>query len=484
MSIRPPLPGTRSVARRVLSSLVTVTTVGVLASAPAVGPEDPGSPRRGHGTALMHRDLGSTDSVPWSGPGASPSVDFSVPGGACSTVFQGADGMPVALCTRYLGTEHGLTPVAPSVVLFDPATARPVASLELRKTGLLGGVYGYLDGEDRLVVAEGHAILRIAHVLEDGRWTLQVEKRTELPDLGTDAAIAGLSPDENGRTWFATEDAVTGYLDDTGADPTVRTVALGTDTPGGETIANGLTPRRDGVSVLTSHGLHDVRADAAGDPTVAWSRTYDRGSARKPGQLSWGSGTTPTFFGTGAERVAIVDNADASPNLLVLDAATGDTVCSLPAFDQAGPGTENSLLADGDSLWIPSTYGYDYPDLAVDGESVPQDADFRGGLTRVDLQKDASGRERCVRQWETDTALDTLPELTREDGTIWALSRGDDDRTVSVVGVDADSGRETSRTPVGILPFDQPMQLTGMIAPDGTLWQATATRMLKVSPAG
>lgn len=427
----------------------------------------------------MHRDLDSTDSVPWSGPGDTPTVDFSVPGGVCSTVFQGSDGFPVALCTRYLGTEYGLTPIAPSVVLFDPETAQPLASLELRKTGLLGGVYGYLDDQDRVVIAEGHSILRISHQVTDGHWELTVDERTELPDLGTTASIAGLAPDGAGRVWFITEDAVVGTVE---ADGTGRVTALGTGTPGGEKIANGLTPRPDGVSVLTSHALYEVASGGTGDPVVRWSRTYDRGSARKPGQLSWGSGTTPTFFGPDSSRVAIVDNADERPNLLVLDAATGDTVCTMPAFETSGQGTENSLMAHGNSLWIPSTYGYQYPSMSVDGESVPAEADFRGGLTRIDLETDAAGGEHCVRAWEKAVKLDTLPEFTTGDNRIWALSRDADAATVSVVGIDAETGEEVSRTRVGVLPVDSPLQLTGMIAPDGTLWQATATRMLKIAP--
>jgi hypothetical protein len=131
--------------RRFLPSAARVTAGVVLAAAmgfslgtgPAQG-EVTGD-TRGYGTRLMHRDLNSTDSVPWSGPGGRVSVAGSVTGAVCSTVFQGTDGWPVALCTRYLGTTFGPEVAAPSVVLFDPVTAQPVASLELRKDGLLGG---------------------------------------------------------------------------------------------------------------------------------------------------------------------------------------------------------------------------------------------------------------------------------------------------------------------------------------------------------
>ncbi|RRQ16279.1 hypothetical protein CXF46_05255 [Corynebacterium bovis] len=446
------------------------------ASAPAgnPAPATPATPPLG--TSLMHRDMNSSDSVPWSGPGQGQAVKWSVPGGSCSTVFQGTDGMPIGLCTRYLG--RNLTPITPSVTLFDPDTAQPLTTLELEKHGLLGGVYGYLDEQGRVVLAEGHDILRIGHHKDADGWKLTVDERTPLGDIGTDASLAGLVPDGAGRTWFATEDAVVGSVEGSGPDATVRTRRVGTEPD--EKIANGLTPRPNGVSVLTTHRLYEVGADADGTPAVRWQRDYDRGSARKPGQLSWGSGSTPTFFGPDDSRVAIVDNADGRPNLMVMDAATGEDVCTMPAFETSGQGTENSVIAHGDSLWVPSTYGFAYPPMAVDGPASPASAPFTGGLTKIDLVRDASG-EHCVRQWEKPEArLSTLPMMTTEDNRIWSFTTDPGRSEVSLLGLDAATGEEVVRRPVGRLPFDEPMELTGMIAPNGDMWQATATRMVKI----
>ena len=49
-------------------------------------------------------------------------------------------------------------------------------------------------------------------------------------------------------------------------------------------------------------------------PQVRWSATYDRGTRQKPGQLSQGSGTTPTLIGK--DLVAITDNAEPRMNVL------------------------------------------------------------------------------------------------------------------------------------------------------------------------
>lgn len=440
----------RSIAAAFTAALLAA---GVTTTASATTPADTGN-------RLMHRDYNSSDTLPWSGPGAQGKQKWSIPGGACSTVFQASDKAILALCTQYVGFDNGITPAAPSVVWFDGDTAKVVDKLELPKSGLLGGVYGFLDEQDRVVLMLGNQITRIGRA--DGK--LAIVDRKELDGVPTDATSAGLTPDPSGNIWFATKSSLIGSLT---PDGTVRTLQL----PEREKITNGLTSRPDGVSVITSEALYEV---AGPDPMVTWSYKYNSGSARKPGQLSKGSGTTPTFFGPSNNYVGIVDNADNSPNFIVLNAADGREVCKLPAFTVGGPGTENSVMAWGNSVWIPSTYGFNYPPMAVDGPSKPLIAPFTGGLTRIDVTD-----QGCQRVWENNTRFSTLPVLTRGDGKIWALSSNPDSLSVDLIGVDAATGREEVRRPAGLLPADEPLQLTGTVTPDGSLWQATATRMLK-----
>ena len=68
---------------------------------------------------------------------------------------------------------------------------------------------------------------------------------------------------------------------------------------------------------------------------VMWRQAYDRGQGRKPGQLSWGTGSSPTFFGptTGYEFLTIVDNAFPLVNLLVYNSSNGEQLCKLPIFE-------------------------------------------------------------------------------------------------------------------------------------------------------
>ncbi|WP_238422838.1 hypothetical protein [Gordonia sp. 'Campus'] len=457
-----------------------VVAVAVALAHPAAA--QPNSPSSGLGppdTSLMHGDLASTDSTSHRGPGrgARPAAS-SVPGGACAATFVGRDGMPVALCTQFVGISPPAF-AAPTVVLFDPRTAQPLASTQLTKGGLLGGVYGYLDDRDRVVVADGSgSILRVAHERTAQGWRVFVDERIDVRRaIPVGDAITGLAPDFDGRVWFATTHGVVGTVDRHRA---VRSTRL----PAGEELGNGLSIRRAGASILTTHALYEMHADPGEAPRVVWRRAYDRGPARKPGQLTWGSGTTPTYFGPGGDGwVAIVDNARA-PELRVLRSDDGSEVCRMQAFSTSGPGTENSPMAWGNSLVIPSTYGYQYPPFAVRGASVPADAPFVGGATRIDV--DAEG---CRRVWENADRLATLPKLSRADGLIHALGYGplipglpQQVGPIDYVATDFDTGRRIETRRVGAAPVDEPLELTGTITADGSLWQATLGRMLKITP--
>ena len=60
---------------------------------------------------------------------------------------------------------------------------------------------------------------------------------------------------------------------------------------------------------------------------------YDRGSARKPGKLAWGSGASPTFFGpNGSDYVMLTDNSDIQESVIVYRTDNGAKVGSAGLF--------------------------------------------------------------------------------------------------------------------------------------------------------
>lgn len=520
--------------RTATATIALVTAIAVL-QAPGGTAEAVAPPGLGPvGTSTVHGDAASTDTLPGRGPGVNPSISSTLTGATCSTVFVGADGMPVALCTSYVGLNPP-TPLAPTVKLFHPDTAAVLAEVQLAKGALLGGVYGYLDDRDRVVVADGNRrLLAVGHERSaDGPWRMTVDVLADLsPAVPNGDAITGLMPAFGGRVWFATSGGVVGTVRPGGGsgaggdgvdDDELRFLAL----PAGEKISNGLTVRPGGASVITTRALYEIESSGDGTPTVLWRHGYQVGPARKPGLLAHGSGTTPSYFGPGDSLVAITDDAE-HPELIVLRREDGLPVCRMPAFATTlrpesvaadgvlidGPAaTENSIIAFSGALVLVNTFGFEYPPFAVDGPAAPAAAPYTGGMTRIEVGSDGT----CSRAWTSRERTASLPKLTTTDGQIHALAYGPP-RTlpglgslpgwspgsvlgqgaldqglaqkfgpVDVISADVETGRELSRTFVGHAPLDEPMELTGTIASrgdaPGVMWQPTLTRMLRIGPA-
>ena len=130
-------------------------------------------------------------------------------------------------------------------------TAAVLARLPLTKGGLLGGVYGYLDAADRVVVADGSgAIVRVAHRGGLAAPRLVVDDRVSLAGhLPRGDAVTGLAPDYSGRLWFVTTNGVVGTVT---SRPNQRPHVASMRLPRGEQMGNGLSVRPQGVSVLTN----------------------------------------------------------------------------------------------------------------------------------------------------------------------------------------------------------------------------------------
>ncbi|MEU1088619.1 hypothetical protein ABZ401_17610 [Streptomyces sp. NPDC005892] len=445
------------------------------------GPLPPHNPYSGpQGTATMHGDTGSSDATPLPGPGTGPLTSKRVAlQSACPTILVGSDGYPVALCTPIFGQ-------VPTVHLLDPVTGESLTKLTIAKGSLLGGVYAYLDDQDRLVAVDGNRdLLRIGHRrTASGGWELYVASSLSLTGAVPEGdAVTGVSPDWRGRVWFATGGGVVGTADErTG---TVRSLAL----PAGERVDNSISTAPGGTAIATSHATYLLTATEDGTPTLTWRQPYDRGPARKPGQLSWGTGSTPTFFGprTGTDYVTIVDNASPTENLLVYRTDTGARVCSVPVL-KSGSGSENSPVAVGNSVFVASTYGYPYPALPENaGTSVPASADFTGGFSRVDVRADGSG---CDLKWDTNTRSSAVPRLSTADGLLHTIVRsplipGTNSTSIldnfAYAEIDPETGKTVRTKSVGTGSLFDSLQMVGSIAPGGVVYQGTITGVVRVS---
>ncbi|MEV7416637.1 hypothetical protein [Streptomyces sp. NPDC089919] len=450
------------------------------AAIPLFGPLPPRNPASApNGTATMHGDSASSDTTPYPGPGTAPvSSSRTALASACPTVVVGGDGYPVALCTTIFGR-------TPTVHLLDPADGTDLASLALPKGSLFGGVYAYLDHEDRLVVVDGEdRLLRIGHHRTGTGWALTVDRATPLGDAipaGDD--IVGLAPAWNGTVWFATTGGVIGTVDPaTGAVRTLRT---------GEGVQNSISTVPGHTAVATDHALYLLSEAPDGSPVVDWRAPYDRGPARKPGQLSWGTGATPSFFGPGdgTEYVTITDNAAPHENLLVYRVADGPRpVCTTPVLTSyAASGTEDAVIASGRSVYVTNTYGYPYPALPAGApDSRPASAPFEGGLSRVDLDADGTG---CHVVWDSPVKSAALPRLSVGDGKIYTVTVSGPTGAAGLntfaayhhAVLDPATGTQLTSSRLGIGLLFNPLQMTGTTAPDGTLYQGTETGVLRIT---
>ncbi|PYC85377.1 hypothetical protein C7C46_06425 [Streptomyces tateyamensis] len=474
---------------RTLRAVPALAALSLVLSAPAFadsagapyGPLPPQNPATAaNGTATMHGDSASSDTTPYAGPGTG-AVGWSrtALASACPTIVIGSDAKPVALCTTIFGQ-------TPTVHLLDPADGSDLASLALPKGSLFGGVYAYLDSGNALVVVDGNDnLLRVGHHQDAaGHWSLTADQSTPLAGaVPAGDNIVGLSPGWDGRIWFATGGGVIGTVDTgTGA---VRTLSTG------ESVGNSISTVPGHTAVATDHALYLLTEAPDGTPAVEWRAAYDRGPGRKPGQLSWGTGATPSFFGPGdgTEYVTITDNAAPHENLLVYRVAGGPTpVCSTPVLTQyPASGTEDAVIASGRSVFVTNTYGYPYPALPAGAPaSTPASAGFDGGLSRIDLDADGNG---CHPVWNSAVKSAALPRLSLGDGLIHTLTVSGPTGAAGVqtfasysyATIDPATGAQRSSSWIGVGLLYNPLQMTGTTAPDGTLYQGTETGVLRIA---
>lgn len=462
------------------ASLVPAVVPATARAAAAFGPLAPPNPFMApQGLASLHDDAESSDAGPLPGPGEHPAAIFGYPLlAACPTIMQGTDALVLALCTTDLKQ-------TPTIYLIDPSGIAPrvvpLASLQVVKGSLLGGVYAYVDNENRVVMIDGsNHLLRITHAKDGllGRWKLTVTESTDLSSVipSGDSSV-GLVPDYAGNVWFATGNGVVGVVKLGGG---VTSLQL----PAGEQVANSISSAPSGrVAVATTFALYELNLDGAGNPQILWRAAYDRGPGRKPGQLSWGTGSTPVYFGptTGADYLTIVDNASPQVHALIYQSGTGQLICEQTVLTEGGPGSENAPIGIGNSMFINSTYGYPYPAVPAGAPpAMPPTAPFVGGMTRVDVDNPG-----CHTVWENKVRSAALPHLSIADGLIYTITRIGPDKTTPLdifayAVVDPNTGKLLLQQPKSATIFSDPIETPTMVLMDNKIMQGNITGLGRI----
>ena len=436
------------------------------------------------GIQTMHGDTASSDTSALSGPGTNRDaldVKFEECMATFPTMLRCSHGNVMALATyfgkplrHYIAEQHGsdVPMVQPQVWLIDGDTGEQLAKpVDVPQVSIFGGVYAYLDQfDDGLVVTsasfpDGSKELKtvikkyIGKEVTPDNWRIddcgelanishhlyhRNVNENSAADLGAFDSVVSLSPDQDGAIWFASAQGKVGISHIRDRD---EPVTYSTEIEKGETINNSFStihhPALGNVAAITSNKKTYLfkKCLETGRPVLVWSNTYLAGSALKHGQLAYpwsffvdaaddanyGTGATPSFFGeNGFEWVTITDNADDALNMLVYNVETGELVGSHPVFGANLPdvayarGTENSAIAYGTSVIVPSTCGYPYP---VGGFKDREDHPFVGGIERFDLLPDGNGGWDVKRIWSRPHRSSAVPKYSFVDGVIYTLTR-------------------------------------------------------------
>ncbi len=452
--------------------LVTPDYVGRAAVArPVTGVDVPQHPHLArNGASSMHNDAWASDAYTWPGPtGDRPEVDSAWYGvEECATLAFDSHDRIVALCGDLEG---------PTMRILDPDSMRPIVTKDLPDRmdvegkapweNLCGGAYFYLDEDDRAVVATtDRRILAIATSDADGNADLTTEESYDVSDVvPEDDCLIALMPDWDGRIWFATQGGRVGAVDPASGEAQVLDL--------GAEIANSLAVGEEGVYVVTVDALYRLSADRSGKPAVDWETTYDRGSEQKPGQLSRGSGTTPTLLSDGL--VAITDNADPRMHVVFLRRDTGEEVCEAAVFDEDASATDNSLVAVGPAgVVVENNHGYSSPLSTVLGRATDP------GFARVDV---VDGE--CEVTWTNGdvVAPTSVAKASLATGLVYAYTKRPTWWGVSawyLTALDLRTGRHvfSVRTGTGTLMNNHYAAIT--LGPDGSAYIATLAGMVRV----
>jgi len=360
-----------------------------------------------NGASNIHVDAWQTDRNAWFGPlGGGMTRTSSFQGADCASHTFDGRGRIVTVCVGVAG---------PRLMLFEADTLHALATFPLPPrtiqtqgstnpfTNFSGGGYFVLDERDRAVIPTTTRHIWVVGETEPPGFRLEQDYDLSAAVPLGDAIISAL-PDWSGRIWFVSVAGVVGYVEvPTGA---VRWI----DT--GEPISNSVAVGEDNeVYIVTDTALYRFEADAGQPPRVAWRSVYANDGVKKPGQTQAGSGTTPSLMAPG--YVAITDNADPI-NVVVLQRASGQPVCSAPVFARGASATDNSLIVTDRAIVAENNYGYTGPAATEGGASTTP------GVERVDVTRDG----RCVKRWHSDVRAPTsVPKLSLANGLVYVYSK-------------------------------------------------------------
>ncbi|MPY77891.1 MAG: hypothetical protein GEV04_05225 [Actinophytocola sp.] len=426
----------------------------------------------GNGTNSMHNDAYASDAYSWGGPlGGDLRVSSATYGiEECATMAFDSAGHIVALCGGLEGSRLMLLdPDSLAVLAAHPLPPRTLNPEKSPLEDICAGAYFYLDHRDRAVIATTNAQIWVVGQT-DGAPGFVHERTYDLsghiPD--GDCLVAQL-PDWRGHIWFVTQGGGVGTVGpDSGA---VRSIRL----PGERIVNSFAVDETGGVFIVSTHALYRFDRGPGGAPRVTWREEYDRGSTHKPGQLSQGSGTTPTLVGD--DLVIITDNADPRMHVIAYRRTAKNQpqrrVCAEPVFEAGASATENSIVAAGRSVIVENNYGYTGPGSTMFGASTAP------GIARVEFSA-----ARCATRWTSDEIAPTnVPKASLANGLLYVYTKPDGvpEDPWYFTAIDVHTGRTVWKRLTGTGVQWNNHYAAIYLGPDGVAYLATVAGVVRVA---
>jgi len=472
----------------------------------------------------VHNDSYLSDAYPYIGPSAQgqatvsllESATFKDPAtgqpktvvlGECAAQAFDADRNIQSICAGNMVS--GATEVQRSVVTIDRNTLEVIAYFPFTKpvvnTGEVdfgGAGYFYQDHHYRMVVAmpNGHVnVLRRVKSTVGGidGYTLDADYNITGSGGAVTVANSGLYavvPDKVGNIWFTTAQAVVGYITPSG---TVRWAnlndpAFNTDTSGQEAIANSHAidegdsiDGTSGVYILSTHKLYRFRTGSDGIPKMVWKAAYDRGPDIKSGQVSFGSGTSPTVFKMNNRRfVTIADNAQ-TMNVNVYRAEANLLPGEQRLFAQVKPFGQNALVSDENSLIVAASADGRSVDIYAENnwgndnfQSTLGTAVTQPGFARMNLQPDGQFVVASVNN--TIAVPSLVSKLSLPSNVVYTYNKAADGWYLTGLdATDLTKVRFTNRVGDGLIRYNNFYASLSLDADGETVWLGTAFGLMR-----
>jgi hypothetical protein len=315
------------------------------------------------------------------------------------------------------------------------------------------GMYFYLDHEDRAVVPTTRNTIEVVQIPQEAGGKFRLVRRYELHNHVVAMrwpqrdSVAWVLPDWSGRSyWYATTGGMIGTVDVESGN--VRTVRLT-----GEIVENSFAVGEEGVFILSDQALYRFRLDPLRGILTDWRTPYERGSGKKPGHITRGSGTSVSLVGSATRgHVVVTDNAEPRVRVLFVRRRDGHVACRAPVFGRGRSGTDISAIVFEEGAKDENGTGR-YSAIVENswGHHRFPVAHPAGGLARVDAIPQADGSYECQTMWTSPEKNIGVFKLSLGSGLVYTYFRDEDETPTQwyLTAIDYESGKTVYRIRVG-----------------------------------